>query len=92
MKLRDVLRKLIEMPIGEPAARERPIQQTGLIELPHLQCILEHRPLVADPRTSALPADRQHGEIEIGGEPTIEPQLLLAIVPSFFQRGEIQKA
>jgi hypothetical protein len=63
-----------------------------LIELAHLQCVLERRPFAADPRMGDFSRDRQHREIEIGREPTVEAQLFLAIESPLLQRGEIQKA
>ena len=66
-------------------------QQSRLIELPHLDGVLEREAVAAQDRRVDGSGDRDDVEIDRRGETPIEPQLLLAEEPPLRQRREVEE-
>lgn len=68
------------------------VEQPLLREAAHPHAILEHRTRAADPRLIRGAGDGDHIEIEVIGQPAVEPQLLVAEVVAPLQGGKVEEA
>ena len=76
----------------EPAAREQAGSKRVLGELAHLDRVFLHWPAAADDRRVGRTGDRDHVEVEGGGEPPVQPQFLFAAALARRERAEIEES
>src|SRR5262245_600416 len=76
---------------GELSPREYAPKDARLIELPHLDRVLERLTFAADARRRGLTLERHDLKVQIRRETPVQPELFLARQAALLERGEIQK-
>ena len=72
--------------------RRQPLEHPALVELAHLDRVIEDRSIAANVGAGSAAGDRHHCQIQLGSEPPVQAQLLFAAMLPALQSGEIQEA
>ena len=88
----DLRRERVDVGRAEQAALEQPARQRVLRKFAHLHRVFQRGSRAAEHGGVDAARDRHDVEVEVRGEPPVEPQLLVAEESPRRERGEIEEA